>query len=74
MLTMHMHVLSAHAHLYVCVGKGRQQHMSQYMNVACHVYANGTYDPLLQENSIPGIVCILLERKPLPAIVFYESN
>ena len=29
---------------------------------------------LLQENSIPGIVCILLERKPLPAIIFYESN
>ena len=29
---------------------------------------------LPQENSIPGIVCILLERKPLPAINFYESN
>ena len=29
---------------------------------------------LLQENSIPGIVCTLLERKLLPAIIFYESN
>ena len=29
---------------------------------------------LPQENSIPGIVCILLERKPLPVIIFYESN
>ena len=29
---------------------------------------------LPQENSIPGIVCILLERKPLPVIILYESN
>ena len=29
---------------------------------------------LLQENSIPGITCILLEQKPLPVIIFYESN
>ena len=29
---------------------------------------------LPQENSIPGIVCSLLERKPLPVIIFYESN
>ena len=29
---------------------------------------------LMQENSIPGIVYILLERKPLPVIIFYESN
>ena len=27
-----------------------------------------------QENWIPGIVYILLERKPLPVITFYESN
>ena len=27
---------------------------------------------LPQENSIPGIVCILLERKLLPVIIFYE--
>ena len=29
---------------------------------------------LPQENSIPGIVCILLERKQLSVIIFYESN
>ena len=29
---------------------------------------------LPQENSIPGIVCILLERKRLSVIIFYESN
>ena len=29
---------------------------------------------LPQENSILGIVCILLERKPLPVIIFYESS
>ena len=29
---------------------------------------------LLQENSILVIVCIPLERKPLPVIIFYESN
>ena len=29
---------------------------------------------LLEENSIPGIVCIPLEQKPLPVIIFYESN
>ena len=29
---------------------------------------------LPQEKSIPGIVCILLEWKPLPVIIFYESN
>ena len=29
---------------------------------------------LPQENSIPGIVCILLERKLLPVIIFFESN
>ena len=29
---------------------------------------------LPQENSIPGIFCILLERKRLSAIIFYESN
>ena len=29
---------------------------------------------LLQENSIPQIVYILLEWKPLPVIIFYESN
>ena len=29
---------------------------------------------LPQENLIPGIVCILLEQKPLSAIIFYESN
>ena len=29
---------------------------------------------LPQENAIPGIVCILLERKLLSVIIFYESN
>ena len=29
---------------------------------------------LPQENSNPGIVCILLERKPLHVIIFHESN
>ena len=29
---------------------------------------------LLQENSIPGIVCIPLERKRRSVIIFYESN
>ena len=29
---------------------------------------------LPQENSIPGIVCILLEWKLLLFIIFYESN
>ena len=29
---------------------------------------------LPQENSIPGIVCIPLERKRLSVIIFYESN
>ena len=29
---------------------------------------------LPQEILIPGIVCLVLERKPLPAIIFYESN
>ena len=29
---------------------------------------------LPQKNSIPGIVGILLERKLLPVIIFYESN
>ena len=29
---------------------------------------------LPQENLIPGIVCILLEREPLPVIILYESN
>ena len=29
---------------------------------------------LPQENSIPGIVSILLEWKLLPVIIFYESN
>ena len=29
---------------------------------------------LSQETSIPGVVCILLERRPLPVIIFYESN
>ena len=29
---------------------------------------------LPQENSISGIVCILLERKRLSVIIFYESN
>lgn len=29
---------------------------------------------LPQENSIPGIFCILLERKRLSVIIFYESN
>ena len=29
---------------------------------------------LPQENSIPGIICIIFEQKPLPAIIFYESN
>ena len=29
---------------------------------------------LPQENSIPGIVCITLEWKLLPVIIFYESN
>ena len=29
---------------------------------------------LPQENLIPGIVRLVLERKPLPAIIFYESN
>ena len=28
---------------------------------------------LLQENSIPGIVCILLERKRLSVFIFYEK-
>ena len=28
---------------------------------------------LLQENLIPEIVCILLERKLLPVIILYES-
>ena len=28
---------------------------------------------VLQETSIPGIVCILLERKPPPLIIFYQS-
>ena len=26
---------------------------------------------LPQENSIPGILCILIERKPLPAIIYF---
>ena len=29
---------------------------------------------LPQENLVPGIACILLERKPLPAVIFHESN
>ena len=29
---------------------------------------------LPQENLIPGFVCILLERKPLPVTIFYEFN
>ena len=29
---------------------------------------------LPQENSIPGFFCILLERKRLSVIIFYESN
>ena len=29
---------------------------------------------LPQEYSIPGIVCTLLEWKPLPVIILYESN
>ena len=29
---------------------------------------------LSRENSIPRIVCIVLERKQLSVIIFYESN
>ena len=29
---------------------------------------------LSQENSIPGVVCILLQRKLLPVIIFCESK
>ena len=48
-----------------------------------HRHANSLYTALMlteriiqlpQENSIPGIVCILLEWKPLPVIISYESN
>ena len=35
------------------------------------VYANRTHDPVTTRKfQIPGILCIIIERKPLPVIIF----
>ena len=50
-------------------------HSEQFLLILCTVFMLiERMIQLPQENSIPGIFCILLERKRLSVIIFYESN
>ena len=60
--TLHTELVSQ----IICEGAGQQTQNTMFMLIEHMIQ-------LPPENSIPVIVCILLEEEPLPVIIFYEK-